>query len=977
MTNLLPKAQVVALAAAEYVGQLRFFRVFTPAMKVERLDSELITKTSPKWDLHVEHAERPYLSGPFAAGLGRYLVVSVEALRVKDEKGFIRKDSTRQRAILNSGIPVPGTGVDGGTRNWYAYAYWFSDDTLYCVMTETRAASYATFTRAGVDVSLSKDGEEFKVNKYLKRAFAFHQDMWFGELLSEARDGSHALVAIQSRFRSNGYKETTLKVSHRDPVSDKTGPLDDGLNLIAARAAYRLAGNQFKVGNIMAITAMSPFGMFKGHMLVVPDSQLQGVDMVLIGPKRLLKSPGAAFSFGVLRTIEGSKVAYSDSQSVSNFQLSEFLIEPAAMQFAAIREESEDEEAMGKMLRGSLERDIFRRETPDGKMIELPATAEADNWLLSKVARRNERDNLGVLITRTPALRRAADRLYADTISAMHMEDSEKRLHIAWPFEQARAAYIVVDPTAFDRRTGKIIPGGGVLRGRQMFMNGLTGECAAHRNPNGTRNEKILGTLVNVPELAEYESAGVLIVSVDYISKALAALGGGDQDDRVIVYTDPQVVEHMKALPPYVASPRPEGVCITGEERVKLPFDPFAPPKPQFTKQRLELVMQASLDQNVALGAVINLIGIDNEMEVAGRERRYDFSWVAESTEEIIDALIRGQRVPWLNQAMKDMRESLRGQSIPYWCLRRMHPSAVEKFSISGYQSRIDSMLSVIGQYADEWKKFCAQREHWIVNDMWGDYLAAQSMASMPVSQEAAVVAQEILDLYKAEFMAERDGQLASLGAEAPSEAEMAKVGGEASRRAQRRVFDVYSDHPLIKEAMVGVWQTVYSAESRKRRGDNGWGVGDAILWGVSKDGRGTADLTLDAIQWTLENPPELGDALPAEDAWGSLETVPGPGDSEELPEGSVFVTLVNGMAKEGEETVAAWKKAADGQEVTFRLTTWQGQEAVRVLVNGAEHSWVSQAHVSYMANALVFGPVTGLVTGELGRNALQVVVGI
>jgi hypothetical protein len=234
---------------------------------------------------------RNYLEGPPSL-LGDFTYANI-GLATKDGLG-------KAMEVLEQGTDI------GKLGRWFSYAWWLQDDTAAFVLSKEETPGNDTFSRLGIACRFMHPSEASKCSKYLKRLFSHHNaGMWFGEVVRR----SHGRIAVKM---ANG---AGLNFIVREVRKDGKGrAVDDGINYLTVSGFRVLTGRRVDAGSGFQITALEACGLIKGHVEIVEDGDLSdGVDGILIGPKKQVKALGNKFTIGFMQEIHGREEVYTDS----------------------------------------------------------------------------------------------------------------------------------------------------------------------------------------------------------------------------------------------------------------------------------------------------------------------------------------------------------------------------------------------------------------------------------------------------------------------------------------------------------------------------------------------------------------------------------------------------------------------------------------------------------------------------------------
>lgn len=887
-----------------YRGMYRLTAVPNPASKSggQVYEEEFIKPGHEKWGHHRQNEVRQFLEGPHAAGLGEYIVMAVEPLRVLNDDGYLDTDYSRASSITVNGYDIEGA-------RWYPAIWWMgSDNQAYFVMSRSRLSARA----AGLDISVSKNEDMFKESKYLRRVLAHHEGVEFGTVLTENKAGNEMMVNLCGNIH---------RVQFRDFTSSEFGPLDDGAHPITYTAARRIIGPSCQVGDGFQITILTPRGLAKGHMIVVPDTTLpSGISMVLIGMKSLLKSTGNLFSFGVLGTLHAFEDVWTDAQSWQTLNLHPFAFEWAEKMYHEFQLAIQDEDQVRLMLASALKKETVKN--PDTGELE-PISYLNEPWRLAKMLRAEKWYDLGLEVTKIPGALRSVNRLFKDLILQMTGDDKKRRIRIKIPKNVAWARYIIVDPTAYDPETGMIDPSRGVLDHGEAYMSGKVGPCYMYRRPIAHKDEKYRLTLKDEPRLRLYAGSPFIIVSAKDIAWVLSILGGGDQDDCVVVLFGPKVVAHLDRLAAY----RDNGEAFS-LSKAKKPANMFTQGAVRYTQNAFLGVMRNAYDQPLSLGDCVNRIMVFNALDDLGMsDGVLDLSHISRKLEVIIDAIVKeGDDTTELHNLFGKFFETLQDKQVPEFLLHRVPKSKREKFNITGFKSPMDVELDRIRDMAAQWDAFIEERRSYLVTQNWDSFKPNQIARSyyFPVNCEVAIEARRIKSAYNANFV-----ELTKTYSVRPdgSKRDPMEARIKAYEDAQYRASLQISSHPRCHEIMLYLWQMVYGSSNPS----------DGILWGTD-----TANLMVEALYHAKMHPqtdePERVEVVKEEEETPVPAAAAPPEPSNmQVTHPECAVTVVNGWAQKGlasdSPEVMRWKAQA-GNLVLLSRTEVAGEEAIKVLID-------------------------------------------
>jgi len=497
----------------------------------------------------------------FLEPLGPFILVTIE-----DKQPAVASE------ILASGYTV----VDPDTQEkskWYVAGYYVRDESVVYIMTPNQMNDAQFFGHRGLRVDLEGEwGNSFKVGKYMKRLYSHHRKYMEGTVIGE--DGPVIHVRL-----NNG---RLLSVKYADH-----GKLTDGMSLVSTHC-MKMMGLTQKVGQGLRITALSPKGFSKGHAIVLPDLQY---DLVLFNSKKMLF--GEKFTFGVDWLHDGGAV-YTDVQSYVNFRFvdQKYLNAWSTKYMETVIDAIEDTEKLRKMLQFYVLKTHMINKDADGDMVFVDKDKD---WTLLNALRH------GVDIQQHPALVRRYFNLFTKTI--MNCETNMRT-----PIDPSigGARYAIVDPSIFDQWGDPVNEG--ELRGNTVYCDDKEGEVAFHRQPNGHRNEHHIAQTVHSQHLKNIDTGCFMFMSREMIVGALDKLGGGDQDDRLVYYTDQNVVDHFKNLEldsyPVVRTPEVNPYV----RKPNVFAHKLYRKTPRYDRTQLLVMLDQMKEQGISIGYVVNAV---------------------------------------------------------------------------------------------------------------------------------------------------------------------------------------------------------------------------------------------------------------------------------------------------------------------------------------------------------------------------------
>lgn len=754
-------------------------------------------KYDSKEYIHPDHEVRQFLEP-----LGTFAMASIE-------------DVDKASYILDHGY----IEAESKTEWHVAGGYIRDDGAVFCLLPE-RVTDAEFFKRLGMRVDLPKRTDSFKVGKYIKRLWSHHRRYVQGDVIEEQGD-----VLI---VRLDNGKIISVRYAPKSPLTE-------GMNLVSTKC-LKMLGYNGEHGTGLRVTALSPRGFTKGHAIALEQLHY---DLVMYETKELLKSNGR-FTFALDELHPGK--LYTDPQSVINFQLynGPFLESWAETFMRQVIEALKDEEKLRNMLRFyNINFHRWERDDPKVGAVAGEYIFKEKDWALLRALRS------GIGIVDTPGLIRKVFHLFVDKVM-----DCEDNVRIPVQPDKGGARYILIDPTIFDMWGNPSLDG--VLRGNEVFCPGHIGPVAFHRQPNAHRMEHHIADSVHHAEHVAMDTGSFLFISKDAVVPVLKKLGGGDQDDRVVYYTDPEVVTHFSNLSPYPIEQVPVRV---EPERARNRFigDIL---KATYNRHILKVILANQSQQRVSIGQAVNPIMVDtlisdqrdniinylvNDAEqttkvmsalVAMRGfEGYKMRKVASQLESIIDAVKRdGADVTvvaneirafwdWLPVVDESMLEggkyggrlpnSRRGDSLPVIV-----------------RTQLAEVLSNIAQARTELEDYLAEYT-------W-EVAANRSMPEEIQTYPDAIGDIQLAYAIRTFYHQTRERIMAPIS-EAQPKARIA-----AFLEVDKTVYDRFKDHPVIEHGMLKLYRMIYSkiqlnapldSEGRPRP------YPDGLLWGPYMSG--------------------------------------------------------------------------------------------------------------------------------------------
>lgn len=747
-----------------------------------------------------EHEQRQFLER-----LGPWMMASVSL-----------DDDVTSNVLMTEGWTDPD-GV-----KWYMPdgAAFVRDEGMVHILTPNRMSKADFLRKLGFHINLKKHEDKNKVSKYLKRLWSPHKNYVQGDIIQ--RFGDYVfLVQLPNGKR--------ILVKYMDQLNDGLSmQIVDGMNLITKRC-LDLLDHKGIVGSGLKLTALSPHGLSKGFAIVMDNLDF---DLILYGSKPQLT--GDKFTIAI-DDIKPGKLL-TDVQSVLNFQLyrSSFMVDWTIKFYRDVLEALGDEEKLKSML-NFYNMEFHKEDRGMGDFIE-----QESDWALLRALRED------IAVTNVPALMRKVSHLFLNRVM-----DCYKKIRIPVPEDVGTTRYILVDPTVF-MKDGRVNLNQGVLNKDQVYVPGIQGEVVFHRQPNAHRSEHYAAFSVYNARLAALNTDTFMFASAKNIKAMLDALGGGDQDDRVCIYTDPKVVEHFGELIQYQLEPlvidmATEQENIFSDYLRKLDYDNLELKNmlSQQKRQRMSigravnpLMQDAAISDNYQM-IVAQLKAIPNPTEKQqsairglGFYNKDMLRKLASRLEHIIDSIKKsGGDLSIEDKMVKDFYKFL---PVVANCLRDRLPASLqgEKHPVI-VLTPLDHVLSRIRDIRQQLDDTITHLEWQRVSDIPVEVATYPTNPSGINPSPAAALARTIRNFY----------------------------GQEASRQLvnvdqddwQRRMtiytkdggiddvtFKHFKDHPFIIDAMVELYILVYSERrSQAPKGEDGKlkHYPDGILWGPRMSG--------------------------------------------------------------------------------------------------------------------------------------------
>jgi len=895
----------------------------------------------------------------FLENLGPFIVASMDNPAVAAQ-------------ILDEGYVV--TDPDSGAKSkWYVGGYFVRDDGAVYIMLPEVTTDAQFRSKLGLHIDLNDQwGNSFKVGKYLKRLFSHHRKFMQGEVVKELDN------VVLVRLKSG----KVISVKYADH-----GALTDGMNLVSTHC-MKLMGLNKTMGAGLRITALSPKGFSKGHAIVLPELQH---DVVLFNSKKLLT--GDQFTFGMDWLHSGA--VFTDMQSVINFRFANtsFLSQWDKEFLETVVDAIEDEDKLKRMLQ-FYHVEFHKQRDDDGDMQFIQKDKE---WALFRALRG------GVKIQDHPALVRKVFHLFADKV-----RNCETNIRVPIPETAGGARYALVDPTIFDMWGDPTLEG--TLKNDQVYCAGDVGSVVFHRQPNAHRDEHYIARATSNEYLKAMDTGCFMFISKDIIKPSLAKLGGGDQDDRLVYYKDPAVVEHFRQLEldPYPTVPlveKPEPPKRSNAFAHRLHRTPI------YDRTQLLMMLDQMKNQSLHIGFVVNAgmhdtVLTDNRAEITRNlealpktlKNQSAYEWFTTKyqnytlrepmsrLELVIDAVKKtGADLAGIRDQVKKFNDTF---------------EVVAEFMTRGgrYDGRIplsrrgDShpvmVRTIVDDKLDELKRLRQDLEDIITDISWQMIPpVAEEILTCPCYEEQAT---QLAYAMRQEYR----NQWANLSKEIERTGDKAEVKKtiDAYMKIDKAMYERFAPHPLIIDAMVKLYIMVY--ESRKPeapRDEDGRPIkfGDGILWGPRMSGltlrmmeraglagrfteitfedevkhlrKESLDVVIDQgivrqegtniLVGTID--PMADGAKKAEKGW--VKVAARDAYPYEPEPRYMILRVVNGMHAKGASPVeiAQWRDHANEQVelVPFIWTNPENEEehAVRVVLNGQDYGYIDRKDNTYV----------------------------
>lgn len=775
---------------------------------------------------HVVMAEnqRPITRVPLPEGIkydsGRYIHTVHEVKQFLEPLGPFAMASVESQAeaedVLRAGYSFQG-------QTWYVGGGYVRDEGAVFCLLPYETTNNEFYHKLGLNIKLPNWNDSFKVGKYIKRLWSHHRTFIQGTVISETQD----TITVQM----DGGPVLTIRYAPNSPITD-------GMHLVSNTLMNKM-GWKAPVGAGLRLTTLSPRGFTKGHGIVIDGLKY---DLVLFDNKTMLTSNGR-FTLGLDELHPGN--LFTDLQSVIHFQMyrASFIEEWAEKYAFGVVDALQDEEKLRSMLRFyQIGFHKWEKDDPEEGHTRGEYIYKERDWGLTRAMR------AGVEITKTPALLRKVYNLFARQVMNCY-----GRVRIPVPTEVGGARYMMVDPYIFDMWGDPTLDG--VLKGNEVYLPGHTGPCVFHRQPNAHCSERWHANSTQYAEHANIDHGNFMFISRDVVAKALGTLGGGDQDDRAVYYTDPKVVTHFEGLPVYPI----QRIDKKAEPKASANRFAFKLRQPVYDRDQLKVMLSTMKKQRVSIGQAVNPIMFDalitdekenilsslnslprnteDEMKRINaatiemqRYQGYMMAGVASQLETIIDAVKRdGSDVssvaneikafwnwlPVVPQVM--MRGGYEGNGrLPEW-RRGEHMPVMVKTQLDGVLDKINDMTTELEDYV-------AQLSWQVVQDI------PEEILTYPEEDGDYQLALAIRQYYHEQ----REHLMSSVPANKSEDRKKAFMKVDAN------VYHMFKSHPRVLEAFVQLYKIIYSnrrAEAPIGENNRPKPYPDGLLWGPYTSG--------------------------------------------------------------------------------------------------------------------------------------------
>lgn len=750
-----------------------------------------------------EHERRQFLEP-----LGPFILVSIED-----------KQPAIAATILADGYELtdPETKVKS---KWYVAGYYVRDDGAVYIMTPQPMNDKQFKEKLGLRIDLEGEwGNSFKVGKYLKRLFSHHREYIQGRVVKV--NGNIVEVELPNK------EHITIKYADH-------GKLTDGMSLVSSRL-LALFNHKSKEGQGMRVTALSPVGFSKGHAMV---KDYLKYDLVLFNSKKMLY--GQQFTFG-FDWLHDAGAVYTDIQSYVNFRFvdAKFLLNQADTYMRSVIAAVGDTEKLREMLQFyRIDSHYEQERDEDGDLIFIDREKD---WTLLNALRH------GVDIQAHPALVRRFFNLFTKTVM-----NCETNMRAPIDPRVGSARYAMADPSIFDVWGDPTLEG--ELEGNTVYCGGHIGDIAFHRQPNAHRGEHHIAQGVASAHLEKMDTGCFIFLSRDVGQHALGKLGGGDYDDRLMYYTDQSIIKQFRVLESdaYPVVTRPEKLTIKPRKNV---FEDLLLRKPIYDRDQLLIMLDQMKEQGVSIGYVVNAVMqdtciTDHKAEILAYLKTLPsdikvlsaIAWLenyagsvlrepASRLEDTIDAVKKE------GSDLKDIGRQIREWNSTYQVVARFFTRG-GKFEGRVPQSRrgpdhpvivntsIDDEIDEVREHRRDLEELITRNSYQMMKPIAEELLTYPMGNIEPLARQLAVSIRQ--NYYN---------QWANLRSEIPqtNDNEQARLSVAAYNKIDKSLYDTYGHNPLILDAMVLLYISVY--ERRRPDAplqDDGTykKFSDGILWG-------------------------------------------------------------------------------------------------------------------------------------------------
>ena len=483
-----------------------------------------------------------------------------------------------------------------GLESWkFLYGSWSDKGSMIMIPKNSKKNSLDDF---GLHV-INPD----KAGKYIKRHFAPHEYMVFGEILDYKEITEGMYPGDYTTFKlENGYVGVWRNIP-LDTLNARELAAVDGHNRMSGKFATEGVGVSDRNINTYAAKAdcTGLGGLGKGFFHV--DKNMDEIDIVTYGAKKAVVTD--YFSFGILGALKPGNSYKSDIQSMANFDLFLFAPERAENFFNNVTDALNDADRMRGMFISrarNLSKVVeFTDDVPafDREPDELQASTQ--KWMLINALEAGM-DIVGV----EPSIWR---RVYGHFMTEV-MNAEKGRI----PFdEDGIRADITPDPHMFDAYGNIHLENSIISAGFHCCMDIPQGPTMSYRQPNGMAMEHAQAVNKHFRQFEAFTGRHRTFYGPDLL-EVLEPLNGADLDDTVCILHDPKIVKHTRELNYPVTSK------ITVEEQAKHAIGRFYNRMTRivenistasYTVSDFASAMQRVREMTVRLGQVVNQISLD------------------------------------------------------------------------------------------------------------------------------------------------------------------------------------------------------------------------------------------------------------------------------------------------------------------------------------------------------------------------------